>query len=558
MTGPDSLRAPTAIDAIADDFLTRSCIADPVFSTLIGVTGSDQALTDYSPEALADRAALTRDTMHALASATPVDDVDRVTVATMTDQLGRALTVDEAGLRVGEVNVIESPLQAIRDVFDLMATDTGDERATMLARIGAVPDSVDSIITGLRHRITAGPAPARRQVELVAAQAADATAALQTNIDRALSVDNSLADDFGAGHTCAGAAFDRLRAVLTEEVLPHAVEADGVGRDRYRLHSAAFLGTDIDPDEAYHWGLEQLESIVAEQRQLAEAIAPGAGVAGALAALDADTRYQMTERDAFVAWMQELSDRALEGLAGTHFDIPSELTALECRLAPSAVGIIYYTTPSEDLSRPGRMWWSVPPGQTVFHTWQETTTVFHEGVPGHHLQLGQAMTSPELNRWRKLASFTSGHGEGWALYAERLMSELGWLDDIGDRMGMLDSQRLRAARVVVDIGVHCGLRAPDSVGGGIWDADKAWTFLCEAVAMDRSVLRFELNRYLGWPGQAPSYALGQRVWEQAREEFLRRDPSATLTEFHSRALRLGGVSLDVLRSELVDAVPRRH
>jgi uncharacterized protein (DUF885 family) len=226
------------------------------------------------------------------------------------------------------------------------------------------------------------------------------------------------------------------------------------------------------------------------------------------------------------------------------------LTALECRLAPAATGIIYYTMPSEDLSRPGRMWWSVPPQQQVFHTWQETTTVFHEGVPGHHLQLGSAMVSPDLNRWRKLASFTSGHGEGWALYAERLMGELGWLEDPGDRMGMLDSQRLRAARVVVDIGVHCGLTAPDSVGGGTWDADKAWRFLTSAVAMDRTVLRFELDRYLGWPGQAPSYALGQRVWQHARDNYLRTNPAGSLQDFHRKALALGGVSLDVLQAEL--------
>ncbi len=89
------------------------------------------------------------------------------------------------------------------------------------------------------------------------------------------------------------------------------------------------------------------------------------------------------------------------------------------RLAPSSTGIIYYTQPAADLSRPGRMWWAVPPGQTVFHTWQEKTTVYHEGVPGHHLQLGSAIVDDDLNSWRKLASFTSGHGEGWALYAER-------------------------------------------------------------------------------------------------------------------------------------------
>ena len=254
MTGPDSPRTPTAIDAIADDFLTRACVADPVFSTLTGVSGNDHALTDYSPGAIDDRAALTRDTLRALASAIPTDDVDRVTVATMTDQLGRGLAVDEAGLRTGEVNVIESPLQAIRDVFDLMPTDTDEDRSTMLARVRAVPESVDSIIEGLRHRITAGPAPARRQVELVAAQAADAADALLSNIDRALDTDSTYSSDFAAGHSRAGAAFDRLRAVLTDEVLPSGdrgrrggtrplpTALGGVRRHRHRPGRGLFVG----------------------------------------------------------------------------------------------------------------------------------------------------------------------------------------------------------------------------------------------------------------------------------------------------------------------------
>jgi uncharacterized protein (DUF885 family) len=142
---------------------------------------------------------------------------------------------------------------------------------------------------------------------------------------------------------------------------------------------------------------------------------------------------------------------------------------------------IYYTGPSEDLTRPGRMWWSVPPGVDTFHTWQETTTVFHEGVPGHHLQIGRALVlADQLNRWRRLGSWVSGHGAGWALYAERLMADSGWLDDAGNRMGMLDAQRFQAARVVIDIGVHCELTAPD---GGVWDAKRAWMFLTSHSAM---------------------------------------------------------------------------
>jgi uncharacterized protein (DUF885 family) len=209
--------------------------------------------------------------------------------------------------------------------------------------------------------------------------------------------------------------------------------------------------------------------------------------------------------------MQDKSDAAVEALSSSHFDIPAPIRRLECRIAPTHEGGIYYTGPSEDFSRPGRMWWSVPQDVTWFGTWRETTTVYHEGVPGHHLQVGQTVfRSQLLNRWRRLGCWVSGHGEGWALYAERLMADLGFLDDPADRFGMLDAQAMRAARVALDIGVHLGLPAPSELGGGTWDADKAWTFLTSHVNMAEGFLRFELDRYLGWPGQAPAYKVGER------------------------------------------------
>jgi uncharacterized protein (DUF885 family) len=201
------------------------------------------------------------------------------------------------------------------------------------------------------------------------------------------------------------------------------------------------------------------------------------------------------------------------------------------------------------------MWWSVPADVTTFNTWREKTTVYHEGVPGHHLQIGQAVYLREtLNAWRRLGCWVSGHGEGWALYAERLMADLGFLDDPGDRLGMLDGQRMRAARVVIDLGVHLGLPAPAQWGGGTWDADKAWEFFKANVNMPESFLRFELNRYLGWPGQAPAYKIGQRLWEQARDDYRAgaraRGEEGDLKAFHARALSLGSVGLDVLRDAL--------
>src|SRR5699024_1367273 len=108
-------------------------------------------------------------------------------------------------------------------------------------------------------------------------------------------------------------------------------------------------------------------------------------------------------------WMQQLSDTAIEDLGGEHVDIPEPLRRLECRIARTGSGGGYYTGPSEDLSRPGRMWWDVPAGTSRFHTWEQTTTVYHEGVPGHHLQVGtQTLQASSLNRWRALLCWVSG------------------------------------------------------------------------------------------------------------------------------------------------------
>ena len=248
-------------------------------------------------------------------------------------------------------------------------------------------------------------------------------------------------------------------------------------------------------------------------------VLPGATVAEAVEHLDHDEAYLLRGTEALREWMQERADEVIRDLADTHFDIPEPVRTIECRIAPTQTGGIYYTGPNDDFTRPGRMWWSVPKGVTEFGTWKELTTVYHEGVPGHHLQVGQTVYRHELlNRWRRMMCWVSGHGEGWALYAERLMAELGYLDDPGAYLGMLDAQSLRAARVVIDIGVHCELEAPAEVGGGGWTYEKAWDFLTRHASNDEGTLRFELDRYLGWPGQAPSYKVGERLWLQMRDE----------------------------------------
>ncbi|HEY9562930.1 MAG TPA: DUF885 domain-containing protein, partial [Nocardioides sp.] len=234
---------------------------------------------------------------------------------------------------------------------------------------------------------------------------------------------------------------------------------------------------------------------------------------------------------------------------------------IECMLAPTNDGGIYYTGPSEDFERPGRMWWSVPDGIDSFSPWREVTTVFHEGVPGHHLQVAQtAYRKESLNRWQRLMCWVSGHGEGWALYAERLMEDLGYLEDPADRLGMLDGQSFRAARVIIDIGMHLELTIPDNTlgpNGTAFHPGETWTpalgleFMRLHCRMDDPTIVFEVNRYLGWPGQAPSYKVGERIWLEARDDAeARKGADFDLKAFHRAALDLGSLGLDPLTAAL--------
>lgn len=549
------VRQPTAVDGVAERYLVTVAELDPCTATELGISGGDrnydEDITDYSPDGVAARAEAARAALKELdgvvTTGIPTDQVDAVTAAAMRERLGVLIDIHDAGLDVGELNVIASPLQTMRDVFDLMATDTDDDWAVIDRRLATLPLRVPGYADSLRVAVAGGHAPAIRQVQRGIEQAGQIAGLLVEMVADAAPDRPALHADLQRHAAAAAQAYHDLARVLREDIAPRARSRDAVGRDIYQLVSRSFLGSTIDLDETYRWGLDQLERIVAEQQTVAARLYPGATVAETIRRLDDEPRYQVHGTDALQAWMQDLSDRAVAALADTHFDIDPELRQLECRIAPTHTGGIYYTGPSEDLSRPGRMWWSVPPGKETFHTWQETTTVFHEGVPGHHLQIGRAVVlAGVLNRWRRLGCWVSGHGEGWALYAERLMAELGWLDDDGARMGMLDAQRFRAARVAIDIGVHCELPAP---GGGRWDADIAWEFLRAHCAQSEKTLRFELDRYLGWPGQAPSYAVGQRIWQQLRDTMLAR--GVPLKEFHSRALDLGGLPLDVLRVALL-------
>ncbi len=554
-------RPPTEIDRIAEAHLDAEIGLSPLLATYLGVPGQDEAIDDLSIEGTRAQVALAQRTLADLADTQPCDDVDRVTVAAMRERLG--LTVERgervlSGADPVPLNVIACAVQEVRDIFDLMGKETEQDWGRIRARLTAVPAALEQYTSALRWSAQQGLVAPRRQVHRTAEQCRDQAgpestyAALLTEASAAR-IGPELTRELREAVAGASAAYGRLAQVLTDELAPAAPESDAAGVERYRLMSREFLGAEIDLAETYAWGQQELARITELMQATAEQIRPGATVKQAVAVLDADERYQLSDTGALREWMQVRADEAVAALTDTHFDVPEPVRRIECMIAPSQTGAIYYTGPSEDLARPGRMWWSVPKGVTTFSTWRELTTVYHEGVPGHHLQIAQTVYRSELlNRWRRLASGTSGHAEGWALYSEWLMADLGFMDDPGDRMGLLDAQSLRAARVVVDIGVHCGFEAPAEVGGGQWSYDKAWDFLNDHVNMEEGFARFELDRYLGWPGQAPSYKIGERLWLELRDEAQRVEgEDFDLKAFHRRALDIGGVGLDTLRAAVL-------
>jgi uncharacterized protein (DUF885 family) len=553
-----SARPHTAIDAVADAYTDTLIRLNPSFATTLGVPGHETEFQDFSPAGIEEFIVAARKALGELEGLEPVDDVDAVTLDAMRERLGLQLEIHESGWDAADLNNIASPAQDIRAIFDLMPTDSTEHWEHIAGRAHSVPGAIDGYIESLRYAREQGKVSASRQVSIVVEQAtryaaedgffAKMAAGAKT-ADGPLSAELQAKLDDGAA--AARAAYLKLADFLSAELLPAAPAKDAVGRDRYALASRAFLGATVDLDETYAWGVQELERLIAEQERVANEIRPGASVADAKEILNSDPARQLKGTDALKAWMQGLSDKAVADLADVHFEIPDIMKTLECLIAPTDEGGIYYTGPSDDFSRPGRMWWSVPAGEDTFTTWAETTTVFHEGVPGHHLQIATAIYRRELlNKWRRNVCWTSGHGEGWALYAEQLMLELGYLKDPGDHMGMLDMQRMRAARVVFDIGVHLELDVPERWGSGTWTPDKGYDFLKQNLAISEGQLNFEFARYLGWPGQAPSYKVGQRLWEQIRAELEAR-PGFNLKSFHTKALNVGSVGLDTLKRALL-------
>lgn len=409
--------APSLLDASCEAFVHDLAALSPTEATAWGIEGHAGELQDFSPaywEAVADRNREMLADVDALDDGTDdcddeddFDEVDIVTAAVLRDRVCLDLSLHHNDEFLGQLNNIASPIQTIRDTFLLMPQDTEEQREAIASRLSQVGKALAGYRESLTLAASHGKVSAIRQIEAAIGQC------------RELTQPGSMLDKLGVDpHSdavvSAKKSFGSMAEWLGDQLAPHAPHHDAVGRERYERFSHLFVGDVVDLDDAYEWGLDRLQEIVAEQQNIAEKLyGPGTSVAAAMKKLDTEPRYTITGTDALREWMQEQADKTIADLNGVHFDIPQPVQSLEACIDPAGTGGMFYTPPSDDFSRPGRMWWSVPAGQNTFHTWQELTTVFHESVPGHHLQCGQAVCEREnLNLWRRIACWNSGHGEG--------------------------------------------------------------------------------------------------------------------------------------------------
>ncbi|MET0673970.1 MAG: DUF885 domain-containing protein [Microbacterium pygmaeum] len=553
-------RAADPVRRIADSYVAELARHEPDAAQAAGLP-SPGPLADIGPEWLQRKYALQGETIEAL-DAVAAGDGDTTLRAALRERLERERLLFDTGFTSRLVAGLASPIHLIRYAIEGLRVTSDAAGGELLARVEAVPHGVAQYIAALRWSrdhadrfLGTGVAP-RRQLDTLAGQ-----------LDLWLEADwfgsVPVADDLGAQERArlrtaadaANAALRELVAVLREELRPVAPGADGVGADVYAAMAAGMVGARIDLADTYAYGWSELERLVAEARVLAAELGDQDAdpVRGAADRLDADPRYRLEGVPAIRDWLERRVGETTEALASA-FDLPPGIRQVECVVAEASTGVVYYTPAPPDGSVPSRIVWTIPSGVPVAATWQEVTSVHHEGLPGHHLQFAVTASLEHLHPWQRHLCHIHGYAEGWAHYAEQLADELGLVRDPAERLGLLLGQIWRSVRIVADIGLHTGWAIPANplVAETQWTPELAKRMLVDLALVDPSLAGFEVDRYLGWPGQALAFKVGARLWHEARTTRQAAEgESFSLREFHRAALGLGPMGLDPLRELLL-------
>ncbi len=545
----------TAVDALADHFWEAILELDPVTATFYGDERFADRLEDPSPAGRAKvRELMTRTA--AEAAAIPVEGLsteERIT-RDMLQVIGE-LRVEEDDQGLHQLRVVDQmngPQQLMPQLTQFQPVDTPERLEAFIARLRAYPAFMAANADILREGLGTGLTAPSIVTERTIAQ-----------IERMLAIPISEAIIPGSVQGASDADRERIRDIVRDEVYPadaafletlrgeyrHASrEEPGIwsapnGEAIYRTAIRSWTTLEMDPREIHQIGLDEIETIEDERREIARAAGFGDDSAAYRASLDADDANTPKTKDELVQRATEDIERAMAA-APKYF---GTLPIAGCDVRPveeykeKDAPFAYYYPPAADGSRDGIYYANGYDLVSRKYTKLASTT-YHEAAPGHHFQIALEMENPRLNTFRRLGSRMVGgaYVEGWGLYSERLADEMGLYRSEGERFGMLDAQAWRAARLVVDTGLHA-LR---------WERQRSIDFLLNAGLSETDAV-IETDRYICWPGQALTYKLGQRQIEKLRREISERDGDRfDLREFHDQVLGHGSLPLATLAREL--------
>lgn len=548
---------------LSSQAVDQAAALNPLMATYAGISGHDDKWPDLSPAGHAASRAFYADLKAKALACEMLDDRHLLAQRVLVEDCDLHIAHHDANTHHYDLNNIVSPHQEVRMVFASMPDQTNEHWDAICRRI----ETIDQVMAGYQATLeegrSVGNVVSKRQIKTVMEQGTFAAGPesafhslsqklIDAPVDAAL-FEGRLTPAINAAKTVFANFNDFL-----ESYLPDAADHDGVGEERYIDAAESFLGTRLDTAATYRWGWNLVESLWAEMETACAEIDPDASPQEVLERLRTSPEYAAADMDDFIAVMKDRQTQALESLEGVHFDVPEEIRSIDVQVDSSAGALApYYIGPSEDFSRPGSVWYPVSQREH-FPLFGEITTAYHEGFPGHHLQVGlQATLRDQLSRYHRSLVWYSGSGEGWALYAEHLMGELGYLERPEYRIGLIGSQLMRSARVAIDIGIHLDLPIPDDVS---FHPGEQWTFeLAHELMNTRGLLSedeatSEILRYMGWPGQAISYKVGEQAILDLREEWNAAgnfDPKL----FHSTVLSIGSVGLDLLREHVRSHIP---
>jgi uncharacterized protein (DUF885 family) len=553
VTLPDNDLTP--VDALADRFWEAVLELAPTTATFYGDERYADRLEDPGPAGRAASRALMERTA---AEAGAIDTAGLPTEERITRDMLKViaeLQIEEDDQELYQLRVVDQmggPQQLLPQLTQFQPADTPERLEAFIARLHAYPAFMAANAQILRDGMASGLTAPRIVAERTIAQ-----------VERMLEVPIESAIVASMVQVASEADRDRVRDVVRDVVYPadlvflEALRGDYLASTReepglwsapngdalYRTAIRSWTTLDLDPDEVHRTGLDELESIEAERRVIARAAGFGDDTTAYRASLDADVANTPQTKDELVERAAEDIERAM-AVAPRYFGV---LPRAACEVRPVEeykerdAPFAYYYPPAPDGSRPGIYYangYDLPSRKYT----KLATTTYHEAAPGHHFQITLEMENPHLNTFRRLGARMVGgaYVEGWGLYSERLADEMGLFRDESERFGMLDAQAWRAARLVVDTGLHA-LR---------WPRQRSIDFLRMAGLSDTDAV-IETDRYIAWPGQALTYKIGQREIERLRGELAARDGSGfDLRAFHDAVLGHGSLPLATLSREL--------